>query len=401
MSKAAVTVPVDAGLNLGLLSTDDLESAARELRGALDIDDSAARRDLLGVALAQQGKLAEAEREFRRAIEIDPSYAPSRKNLGRLMIQKGAPEEALQHLRVAAQAGALEREVAFQLAALEVSQGDVATGEELFESLAMQYQSVRALLELGRSLARRGEGQRALGVVYRATELAPNSEDVMSAYARLCVEHEAPVAGMRTLEALTRLHPLNATYPYLLGLARLQLVESDGAVAAFRRSLELDPDQVLPLFALGSAFRDQKRYTEAKEALTGSLRLMPSHAASLVVLAEVEEGLGELDLAESHLERAIRSGGETSEALYVLGKIRHTQGRYEESRDALVRSIELNPGSRKAHYLLSLAYARLGNREKARKALELYRVKTKEAEELLIKMRTDAGLGVSGMGRGG
>ncbi|MDH3745531.1 MAG: tetratricopeptide repeat protein, partial [Acidobacteriota bacterium] len=343
-----------------LVAEGDLSSAESELRRVVGIEDHAAARDLLGVVAARQGRVADAEREFLRAVELDPGLAAPRQNLGRLYVRQGRSEEALRELRAALGLGPLERELAFQLAALEIARGDVSAGEKLFESIAVEYHSVRATLELARSLARRGEGQMAIGVVNHAVGVAPNSEDVLSAYARLCVEHEAPVPAMKTLEALTRLHPTNAEYFYLLGLAQLQLAESDGAVAALRRSLELDPERVLSLFALGLSFRDQKRFAEAKEALTESLRLLPSHADALVVMAEVEEGLGELDLAEQHLRRAFELGGETPEALYVLGKIRHAQGRYEEARDALERSIEKNPRPRKAHYVLSLAYARLG-----------------------------------------
>ena len=394
-------MPLEFDAIAKLVVDGDLATAERELRRVGDIEDSPAVRDLLGLVLARQGRLVEAEREFRRAVELDSGFAPARQNLARLTLQQGREVEALEHLRVAARSGPLERELAFQLAALEISHGDVSVGEKLYESLAMQYDSVRAMLALGRSLARRGEGQKAIAVLYRASEVAPNSEEVLSAYARLCVEHGAPVPAMKTLEALNRLRATVAEYSYLLGIARLQLAESDGAVAALRRSLALDPEQVLPLFALGLSFRDQKRFAEAKEALTESLQLMPSHADSMVVLAEVEEGLGELELAEQHLERAFELSGEKPEALYVLGKIRHAQGRYEEARDALERSIETNPRPRKVYYVLSLAYARLGDRESSRRSLELYRKKTKEAEDLLIKMRTDAGLGVSGMGRGG
>jgi tetratricopeptide (TPR) repeat protein len=395
---ATASPKVSTEVNSGL-AVDDLGAAEREIRTAIGIEDTAAGRDRLGLVLARQGRLGEAEQEFRRAVQMAPGFFSARRNLGLLMLQKGSPDEALEHLRVAQQEGELERELAFKLAELEVARGDELAGEKIYESIAMRHESVRAMLALGRSLSRRGEGQKAIGVVYRAVEMAPNSEDALSAYARLCVEYEAPVPGMRSLEALTRLFPLNAEYSYLLGIARLQLAESDGAVAALRRSLELDPDRVLPLFALGLSFRDQKRFEEAREALTESLRLMPSHADSMVVLAEVEEGLGEVEVAEKHLTRALELGGETPDALYVLGKIRHAQGRYDEARQALERSIELNPRPRKAHYVLSLTYARLGDREKSREALARYRQKTKEAEDLLIQMRTDAGLGSSGMGR--
>jgi Flp pilus assembly protein TadD len=398
---AQPSLPLDIDTVARLLSEGKLDPAEREIRRIVDIEESAEARTLLGVMLARQGRLGEAEREFRRAVELEPSSTPPRQNLGRLLLRQGRSDEALEELRVALRSGPLERELAFQLAALEISSGDVAAGEELYERIAIEFDSVRAMLELGRSLARRGESKLALNVLYRAKELAPNSEDVLSAYGRLCVEHEAPVAGMQTLDALTRLHPEVAEYWYLLGIARLQLAESDGVERALRKSLEIDPQQVLPMFALGMSYRDQKRFAEAKEMLNRSLKLMPSFPDAYVVLAEVEEGLRELDLAEQHLDRAFELGGESPAGLYVLGKIRMTQGRYEEARDALLASIEKDPRPRKAHYQLSLAFARLGDKNNARKFLEEYRKATKEAEDLLIKMRTDAGLGVSGMGRGG
>jgi tetratricopeptide (TPR) repeat protein len=385
----------------GLVVAGKLEAAESELRRIIEVGESAGARDLLGVVLARQGKGAEAEREFLRAVGLSPDFFPARQNLGRLYLQQGRAGEALQELQAAARLAPLERELAFQLAGLETSRGDVSAGEELFESLAMQHDSVRAMLELARSLARRGEGRRALGVLRHALDTAPNSEKVMSAYARLCVEAEAPVPAMETLEALTRIHPSVAEYWYLLGIARLQLAESDGAVEALRRSLELEPRQALPLLALGLSFRDQKRFAEAKEVLVRSLQLMPGNSEILVVLAEAEEGLGEIELAEQHVGRALQLSEGSPSALYVLGKIRMTQERYEEARDALKLSVEKNPRPRKAHYQLSLAYARLGDREASRRHRELYQKATKDAEELLIKMRTDAGLGVGGMGRGG
>jgi Flp pilus assembly protein TadD len=207
---AQTPLPLDLAAIARLVAEGDLVTAERELRRLVDIEESSANQDLLGVVLAQQGNLEEAERAFQRAVVIDPAYAPARRNLGRLTLQQGRPAEALDHLRVVARSGPLERDLALQLAGLEVEHGDVLVGEKLYESIAMEHGSVRAMLALGGSLARRGEGQMAIGVVYRAVEVAPNSEDVLSAYARLCVEHEAPVPAMKTLESLTRLFPANA-----------------------------------------------------------------------------------------------------------------------------------------------------------------------------------------------
>jgi tetratricopeptide (TPR) repeat protein len=375
--------------------------AERELRRIVAAGAGPAAHDLLGLALARQGRAGEAEAEFRRALELFSEYFPARQNLARLYLQQQRGEDALRELRAAARLESLDRQLAFQLATLELAQGNTEASEAQLVSLAERFDSVRAMLDLARSLARRGEAQRAIGVLRHALDIAPNSEAVLSAYARLCVEHQAPVPAMATLEALTRMHPTVAEYHYLLGIARLQLAESDGAVEALERSLELEPRQILPLVALGLSFKDQKRYAESKEMLLRGLRLVPEHTDTLAALAEVEEGLGELDLAEQHVGHALELKGDNAEALYVLGRIRMAQGRYEDARDALERSVEIDSRKRRAHYVLSLAYARLGDRESSRRHLELYRKATKDAEELLIKMRTDAGLGVSGMGRGG
>ena len=398
---AQLVPPLEIGAISRLVAAGELDKAEYELRRLLRAGDDPRGHDLLGLVLARQGRAGDAEREFRRALELDSRFFPARQNLARLYLQQQRADDALRELRAAARLEPLDRELAFQLAALELAAGNIEAGESQLMSLAERFDSVRPMLELARSLARRREDQRAIGVLRRALDVAPNSEAVLSAYARLCVQHEAPVPAMATLEALTRMHPTVAEYPYLLGIARLQLAESDGAVEALRRSLELDPEQVLPYVALGLSFKDQKRYAESKEALTRGLRLLPEHRDTLTALAEVEEGLGEIEQAEERITRVLERYGESADALYVVGKIRMTQGRWQEARDALARSVEINPRERKAHYLLSQAYARLGDREGTRRHQELYRKATKEAEELLIKMRTDAGLGVSGMGRGG
>ena len=401
LAAAQPAPPIGLDEVAGLLAGGELEAAERGLRRTIEAGSSPAAHDLLGVVLARQGRPGEAEAEFQRALELFPDFFPARQNLARLYLQQRRADDALRELRAAARLESLDRQLAFQLATLELARGNTEAGEDQLVSLAERFDSVRAMLDLARSLARREEAQRAIGVLRHALDIAPNSEAVLSAYARLCVEHEAPVPAVATLEALTRLHPNVAEYFYLLGITQLQLAESDGAVEALERSLELDPQQVLPLIALGLSFKDQKRYAESKEVLLRALQVMPEHNDTLAALAEVEEGLGELDLAEQRVQRALELRPDSAEALYVLGRIRMAQGRYEEARDALVRSVEIQPRKRQTHYVLSLAYARLGDRESSRRHRELYREATRKAEELLVKMRTDAGLGVSGMGRGG
>lgn len=383
------------------VTAGQLQSAEVELRRVLETEESAAARNLLGLVLVRQGRGVEAEREFRRAVELSPDHFPTRQNLGRLYLQQNRADEALSQLRAAADLAPLERELTFQLARLELGHGDAGGGERRLRAMAQELDSVRAMLELARSLARRGQNQAALELVERAREIAPNSEEVLSAHARLLLAIKAPVPAIDTLEALRRMHPSIATYPYLLGIAQLQIAESAAGIESLELAVELDSQEALAWIALGLAFNTQKRLPEAKAALNRALQLMPGNVDALVALAEAEEGLGELEAAARHVRRALDIAGEAPGALYVLGKIRMAESRYDEARDLLLRSVASDPTMSKAHYQLSLAHARLGDRESSRRHREFYRQALKDEEERVIELRTAAGLGVGGMRRGG
>ena len=255
----------------------------------------------------------------------------------------------------------------------------------------------RVLIQQARMHAARGQHMEALERLTKARMAAPNSEAVLRSFAENSLAIDDPVAAMDALEALTRMHPTVARYPYLLGVARLQLGAMELSVEALRQSLELQPNEILTLIALGISYNAQKKYTEAREALVQSLELDPEKKEALAALAEAEEGLGELDEAEYHATRVLAQDGGHADANFVLGKVRMAQGRFAEARDYFLETITSNPNSSKAYYQLSLAFARLNDSEQSKKYRELYREAKEREEAFIVQMRTRAGMGVGGM----
>jgi tetratricopeptide (TPR) repeat protein len=399
-SSAAQEPPLlDLEKVVALLDNDREDQAERELRRILAGSESPAARDLLGVALSRQGRLDEAERHFSRATLLAPDLLAPRQHLGRLLLQQGRADDALTELRVAARLGHLERDLALWLADVDLSLGNDAQAEKQLRSVAERFRSVRALLELARLHGRRGQSAMAAEIVQQAMEIAPNSEEVLAARAKVSLSVEAPVLAIQALQSLTRLHPTVAEYNYLLGVARLQIGEMAGSIEALQRSLELEPGRPLALIALGTTLNTQKRFAAAREVARQAIRLDPESAEALAILCEAEEGLGEIELAEEHATQALTREPEHARALAAIGRIRMTQARYEEARDAFLRAAASMPGSAKTHYQLSLAYARLGDRENSRKQVEVYRRLRRESDERLVELRTKAGLGNQGMGR--
>lgn len=349
------------------------------------------------VAMVEDGRLEAAESELRHILDRGENPA-ARELLSGLLLRQGKNDEALVELRAAAKLGPLERELALWLADAELAQGNEVRAEVQLMSVVERYPSVRAMLQLAKLQARKGRAQEAAATLRRALMLAPNSEDVLAAHAKVSLTVDAPVVASDALEALLRMHPEVAEYHYLLGVARLQIGDLGGAIEELQRSLELEPARALSLIALGTTLSSQKRYAEARDALRRCLRLAPENAEALAALAEAEEGLGEDAQAEEHAKEALARVEDHTRALVTLGLLRMKQSKYEEARDFFLRAVGKEPKLAKAHYQLSLAYARLGDRESSNKHRELYRSARKERDERLVKLRTQAGIGNPGMG---
>ncbi len=256
--------------------------------------------------------------------------------------------------------------------------------------------SVRELLRQAQAAAESGDAPAALASLREALALAPNSEEALAAYARVCLGTKAPVPAILALEPLARMHPAVPEYPYLLGVARLQVGDMATAGEDLLRAVDLAPDRPLPRIALGLALNQQKRYAEAKQALEETLRLAPDGPEALAALAEAEEALGETAEAERHARRALELGGGEAAAHHALGMVRMREERYPEARDAFLAALDADATSAKTHYQLSLAYARLGDDAASRRHLELYRQAQAEAAERLAELHARTGVPAGG-----
>lgn len=251
--------------------------------------------------------------------------------------------------------------------------------------------SVRELLQQARAQSSVGNAAAALESLRRARALAPNSEEVLSAFAQVSLAAHAPLPAISVLEPLTRICPGVAQYQYLLGVALMQAGDLVAAVEALQQAQRLEPDRELTLVALGLALNGRKLYVEAEPHLRRSLELQPGNIEAIAALAEAEEGIGNLQQAESLARRVLVSSEAHATANLVVGLVLMKQERYTAARDALIKAIAADPTSSRAHYQLSLAYARLGDQASSEKHLELYRLRLREMEERSNAVRNRTG----------
>jgi tetratricopeptide (TPR) repeat protein len=273
----------------------------------------------------------------------------------------------------------------------ELASGRRVEAKRLLVDLADRFGSVQALLLLSRVQSEDGDAAGALDSIRKARRLAPNSEEVLSAFAQISLAAGAPVPSTVALEALRRMCPGVMEYQYLLGVVLLRLGDRVNAVEALRAAEQLDPNRALTLLALGIAHNSLQQYADAKRTLARALELDSRNADTLAALAEAEHGLGELDAATKHVQQVLATTPQHGTANLVAGLVAMDRSQYADARTALERALQTDPLLFRAHYRLSLACTRLGDEAAASRHLEQYQQTLREVEKMLDEVRKATG----------
>jgi tetratricopeptide (TPR) repeat protein len=328
--------------------------------------------DLLarGVKAHQAGDVLGAIEAYQAALERAPDRVDIRSNLGAAFARLGRHEEAIAHYRAALAKAPAQTAIRFNLAvALYKSARIPDARTELERVLAEQADNRNALLLLadcqlqtgddgavvallgphedrfkddrlfaylmGNALLRRNELLRGQAYIDRLFKDGETAEARLLMGVAQLERRDGPAA----VKELERAVALNASLPAahsLLGRALVLSGRRDDAIAAFRRELEIAPNDFDANLQLGLLLKDDHKLDESFELLARAGRLRPGNAA----------------------------------VLYGLGALHLAAGRVEEARAALERVVAQAPDYRQAHVLLATAYYRqkqkgLGDRHRA------------------------------------
>jgi len=143
------------------------------------------------------------------------------------------------------------------------------------------------------------------------------------------------------------------------GMSNERTGDYPGAVRSYRRGLEVEPDNVEILNALGFALFQEGNSREAVVEFEKALAVDPKHWKAHNNLALASIDLGELEVAEAHYRESLAI--EPQPAIYSdLGFVLEREGLGEEASEMYRKALELDPGSAAAHYNLAGSLARRG-----------------------------------------
>jgi Flp pilus assembly protein TadD len=150
------------------------------------------------------------------------------------------------------------------------------------------------------------------------------------------------------------------------GMANERTGNYPGAIKLYRRGLEIEPQNVELLNAMGFALFQQGNSQGAVVELEKAVALDPKHWKSHNNLALASIELGELELAEAHYRESLAI--QPQPAIYNdLGVVQERLGLPDDAVASYRKALELDPKSSAAHTNLGTSLARSGNYAEAAK----------------------------------
>ncbi|MDY7092365.1 MAG: protein kinase [Acidobacteriota bacterium] len=223
----------------------------------------------------EEALLDQAEEDARRAIDLAQDAPEPRSALGRVHLTRGEYEEAMEQFRLAAEDPEARAEALFDIGILQLTMGQPeASIETLQEALTLDPENWDFLNQLALALESAQKLELAQSTFEKAAELAP--EDAywpLSNLVRLAVTRGDYEAAVQYDARISR--PLmEGTLASNLGNAYYRVGQLEKAERAFRRAVELDPQDSIYQRNLADVLAEEGKRQEAEAAYGACVALV-------------------------------------------------------------------------------------------------------------------------------
>lgn len=312
--------------------------AAETLKPLSSLNCDARASLLLAAAFEAVGDAPQAEQTLLRAHSLWPannSIAASlaREYLGAGQVDKAA--QALAHFHVTATTPQQEMEEAVLV---YFAAHQLKSAQAVAEAAYKSYPSTHTLLLLANALQLEGRYPDVNRLLGDKRKTYADSPEFFITLAESESDAAIYPAAREDLDQAISLDPRLHQAHYLLGYVLFRLNNADGAIAEFRRAIDLGSDQPRTYFQLALALRLKQDQAGEELALSQALALddhyAPAHCEMGRILLEEHRPAD----AVSHLTSAIQYNSRSEEAYFLLAKAYSGLGEKDKS-DEMVRQL--------------------------------------------------------------
>lgn len=294
--------------------------------------------------------------------------------LAEILQNAGMKRETVDLLRSALTTAPNNLKVLVLLGRFEVFAGEFAQARQhLNRAAALAANSPETLS--AQALLENYQGNRAaaLALLNKARGLAPNSTAVLADYVLTAIKINQSQNAVDAARKLLELKPNEPEFQYLFGAALLQNGNISSAQDALERFVMERPSDSRGCLALGLTLATQSdRLEAARNQLAQCLEIDPNNFEARYQLGLSYKTQGETAKAIELLAEVTRQAPDYAAALRDLGALYLQTGAEKKAREALERAFTLNAQDADTHFQLSRLYNLTGETALAKQHLEMF-----------------------------
>jgi len=244
-------------------------------------------------------------------------------------------------------------------------------------ALKLKPRDTRAHYGLGNVFTDQQRWDDAEKIYRQAVAITPNNPEVLMALSFVLVQPRTGASNATRFadaESFARraaqLQPNSAVAFDRLGAAMVARgIFNSETEAAFRRSMELDPNLVVAQVYLARVLRHMNRNSEADPLYTAAID-QAKDAPTLVLIAESMQSETRWNDSDPVLRRALQLDPRNPGALFLMGRLFSVNRKYAEAETVLKAAVEVNPKFFPARNILGRSYLGLERYDDAFKVYE-------------------------------
>ena len=297
-----------------------------------------------GLALHQQGQLAQAKQIYTQVLAKQPDYYDALHLAGVIALQSNDPMLALELI---GQAIKIKPDYAEAWGNLGYAFNDLKRYEEALASyggaIEMKPDYAEAWSNRGNTLVELKRYEEALASYDGAIKIKPDYVEAWNNRGNTLNQLKYYEEALANCDRAIEIKPDYAEAWVNRGYALNQLKRIEEALASYDRAIEIKPDYAEVWSNRGVALNDFKRYELALASYDRAIEIKPDYAEAWSNRGSVLNDLKRHEEALANCDRAIEIKPEHAEAWSNRGSVLSNLERYEEALASYGRAIEIKP----------------------------------------------------------
>jgi len=337
-----------------------------------------------------------SEKALRNAVARQPLNFDANHQLGRILLDRGKPSEALSYLQQASKINATDYNNRYDLARAQAAKGEYEIARREAQSLLLERNQPGPHHLLGEIDEKLGHPLEAVREFQKAAELDPSEPNLFDWGTELLL-HRANEPAIEVFAKGNRLYPQSARHLIGLAIALHGRGSYDQAQERLCKAADLKPEDPNPYLFMGRILSAQALASEGvSERLARFLKLHPDnaeanyfYALSLLNQSGIAHDEKKTLPAELLLKKAVSLNPKHTGAYLRLAAVASDRGDFAQAVQFDTQAVAVDPQSPEAHYALAQAYSRRGEKVRAEEELHIYQRVSKDAAQKLDRERRE------------